>query len=77
MLAQRRLRLLGQILALCTTAAAAAAAAAAAQETYKLPAVDHVRHTIWVALLTLDSCLLQERYCAPFHPSHRTISLVC
>jgi len=72
MLAQRRLRLLGQILAFCTTAAAAAA-----QETYKLPAVDHVRHTSWVALLTLDSCLLQERYCAPFHPSHRTISLVC
>ncbi len=77
MLAQRHLRLLGQILAFCT-----AAAAVAAQEVYKL----HKKFTnclllniyaIWVALLTLDTCLLQQRYCAPFHPSHRTISLVC
>ncbi len=38
MLAQRCLRLLGQILAFCT------AAAVAAQEVYKLPAVEHLRN---------------------------------
>ena len=51
MLAQRHLRLLGQILAFCT--AATVAAYEVYKLVYKLPAVKHLCHTIWVALLTL------------------------